>query len=497
MRKLNENFMAELFKWVFIDMNIAKMVAGHVTYQLIPKEWVGYKFILKESVEQFINNEKVPSLGAIAQKYSRNDQVQEAISSIKKANLVDKEILITQLERFVKETEFELLSKKVHDLYEEGKREEAIEVNAEESKRILEISLRKTGDKFVQVFGDFKQRCADRKANHDESKVNQKVPFGIDVIDQVTQGGMEFGDIILWIARSGVGKSTSLKWQAYSAAFEGFSVLHIQLEGGVKACVDKYDQIWTRESLSNIKLGKVYEGNKKQWETIKRTLDMVDLLKNDIDVYGFEKFGQASMTEVRNICIEYDKVYGHFPHVLVIDSLDLLITGFNKKIDFDPDYTKFRLQKCSQLFKDLCVEFNMVGITATQTSDVPIEIWNNEQKFIDRSYTEGDKTLVKPYSFVFTVNMTIQEKENGTCRIYIDKLRDYKESQKAFYMATDYDTGCFYDRKRTRQLFFKDGKAMMMTNVSPEGDKKPRMLKASIPKKKSVDEESKPQAKKV
>lgn len=40
-----------------------------------------------------------------------------------------------------------------------------------------------------------------------------------------------------------------------------------------------------------------------------------------------------------------------------------------------------------------------IGITATQTGDVPMDVWNNEMKHIDRSNTEGDRTLVKPYSF--------------------------------------------------------------------------------------------------
>ena len=97
MRKLNENFMAELFKLMFIDGNIMRMVSGHMTYQLIPKEWVGYKFLLKEAVEQFIGKEITPSLGVIAQKYADNDSVQESIKEIKKARLVDKELIIDQL----------------------------------------------------------------------------------------------------------------------------------------------------------------------------------------------------------------------------------------------------------------------------------------------------------------------------------------------------------------------------------------------------------------
>ena len=191
MRKLNENFMAELFKLMFIDGNIMRMVSGHMTYQLIPKEWVGYKFLLKEAVEQFIGKEVTPSLGVIAQKYADNDSVQESIKEIKKARLVDKELIIDQLESFIRETEFELLSKKVHDLYEEGKRDEAIKVNAEESKRILEISLRKTGGKFIRVFEGFQERMKKRYDENKIAKVQNKVSLGIDRLDDISYGGAD------------------------------------------------------------------------------------------------------------------------------------------------------------------------------------------------------------------------------------------------------------------------------------------------------------------
>ena len=104
-------------------------------------------------------------------------------------------------------------------------------------------------------------------------------------------------------------------------------------------------------------------------------------------------------------------------------------------MDEDPTFIKYKLQRSAQLFKDLMVEINAAGITATQASNVPIEIWNNEDKVIDRSYTEGDKTLVKPFSFVFTGNRTILEKKEDRLRVYIDKFRDYRDSQTVFTVA--------------------------------------------------------------
>lgn len=451
MGKLNPGFMAEIFKLMFSDEVIMRIASEYLKYELIPKEWVGYKFILREAIIQYTEKNKLPSIGAICQKLCDEDVVQLAAKEIKKAALIDREIAIDQLQSFVKETEFELLSRKVHDLYEEGKKEEAIRVNAEESQRILEMSFRSKSGGFQSVFGGFHERMVERRMESDTvSEKPVKVPFGIDRLDDISFGGMEIGDTTLWIARSGTGKTTVLKWHGYSAAIRGVPVLHIQLEGGVKACMQIYDQLWSAQSYSDIKSGNISPKDRKK---IEQAIKEVKELSSDIEVYGFKRFGQASMGDVRQLCYDYFNTHGKFPGLVILDSLDLVKTGISKKIDSDPDHKKEKLQTCAQLLKNLADEIGAPIITATQTSDVPFEVWNNPDKVIDRSYTEGDKTLVKPFSFVFTLNMTIEEKANATARIYVDKLRDYKESQEVITIATNYDKRRFYHRGRTIEMY--------------------------------------------
>lgn len=451
MGKLNPGFMAEIFKLMFSDEVIMRIASEYLKYELIPKEWVGYKFILREAIIQYTEKNKLPSIGVICQKLCDEDAVQLAAKEIKKAALIDREIAIDQLQSFVKETEFELLSRKVHDLYEEGKKEEAIRVNAEESQRILEMSFRSKSGGFQSVFGGFHERMVERRMEGDAaSEKPVKVPFGVDRLDDVSFGGMEIGDTSLWIARSGVGKSSILKWHGYSAAIRGVPVLHIQLEGGIKACMQIYDQLWSAQSYSDIKSGNI---SPKDGKKIEQAIKEVKELSSDIEVYGFKKFGQASMGDVRQLCYDYFNTHGKFPGLVILDSLDLVKTGISKKIDSDPDHKKEKLQTCAQLLKNLADEIGAPIITATQTSDVPFEVWNNPDKVIDRSYTEGDKTLVKPFSFVFTLNMTIEEKANATARIYVDKLRDYKESQEVITIATNYDKRRFYHRGRTMEMY--------------------------------------------
>ena len=836
--------MAELFKLVFIDESIMRIVYGHLTYKHIPKEWVGYKFIFKEALDLYSRKNVVPSLGVVSQKYATNEDVQEAIEEIKEARLVDRDLIIDQLESFIKETDFEILSQRVHDLYEEGKKEEAIQLNAEESKRINELSLRMTGNNFVNVVAGFEERMEERKVEEeDELKegLKEKIPFGIDGLDDRSHGGANRTDTILWIARSGIGKaesldsdvmtpkgivkmkdivlgqeifgidgkkqkvigiypqgildcyeieftdgtkvkcndkhvwtvfnkrskhrlqnlttaelierglnlpsfrngekyvtkkgtirygnkerpkwsipniqavefesqkilidpytmgallgdgsfctgqtilftnpekeivermifpenqfltiykgkrdydyaitkgeskhsmywylsqyklegrksiekfipkeyifnskeirlellrglldtdgyvskegvielaltskqliedaifiarslgclchevkqmksgykkngeyiqckdhyrvrivppkgldlfhltrksqrlmqekkkycvdraiksiryigkeamqcievsnedglyltnnfiathnSTMLKWQGFVAAIRGFSVLHIQLEGGVDAAVTKYEQMWTLEEYSKLKRGNISED---KWKQIKKMLKQMQEFNREITVYGFKRFGEASVLDIRERCVEYQRIYGKFPDLLVVDSLDLLKTGTNKKLDNDPEYKKEKLQKVAQLLKDLAVELNCVVATATQTSDVPMEIWNNEDKVIDRSYTEGDKTLVKPFSFVYTINMTIQEKKNHLCRIYVDKLRDYRGDRETFSIATNYEQGRFYDKKRTLEMYEAMDKSKDSQESNPTKKKKVKPSKGEV-----------------
>lgn len=65
--KLSANFMAELFKLIYLDPTLTQIACTNLTYQLIPKEWPGYKYLLREAIETFTDKETVPSLGAVSQ----------------------------------------------------------------------------------------------------------------------------------------------------------------------------------------------------------------------------------------------------------------------------------------------------------------------------------------------------------------------------------------------------------------------------------------------
>ena len=444
--KLNKNFLAELFKLYFTKIEMTEICNTFLKYEFLPKEQAGYKILLREGIQQYTNANVLPSIGVIAQKYPLREDVQLAIDEVKKAQIVDNELILNQLESYIRDSEFQILNQKIVDLYKEGKRDEAISLSAEESLRINQFSIRGEAGKFMQVFGSFADMMKQNESSYDDNRSQAKIAFGIDCLDDITFGGMDRTDVTLWIMRSGVGKSTVLRHHALEASLNGEHVLHIQLEGTRKEVFNKYSQMWTNSSYNKIQKGYFSD---KEWDQLQQTIKEMSEWQRDIDIYAFERFGEASVIEIRELIREYFKIRGYYPTVLIIDSLDLLASGESKKIDTDPSFVKYKLQKCAQRLKNIAIEFDLAVYTATQTGDVPFEVWNDPNRVIDRSYTEGDKTLVKPFSFVFTGNVTINESQNNELRIYVDKFRNYGKSRGVYRIKTNFETGRFYDRAAT------------------------------------------------
>ena len=451
-KKISENFLDELIKLMTLKKSVLSICVKHFKYSYVYKEFEEYKIIIQSLLNQFNNSGKLPSLGVVAQQYASNPKVQSAISKIREVPVVDEELIICQLELYIKRVEFMELNKSVVTLYnKENKQDEAIELNARESQRINSISLRTDGSKMIGVFRDFYKENKNRQESKEEEKPKHKIPFGIDILDTISHGGMEAGEIAMWIFMSGVGKSTALKYSGMHTALMGYDVLHFQLEDSKEKARDKYTQVFSCLDFKTIRSGDIPSDIMLK---IDKLVSQVNKRGNDIDIYSFEQIGAPTMVDIREVVFDYFNDKGKYPHLIIIDSLDLCATGENKKIDNDPDYKKEKLKRVAQMMKNMALELPDTRIiTSMQTGDIPPSIWNDPDKFITRSNTEGDRTLVQPFDFVFSGNRTIEEEKKEVARIYVDKLRYYNPKSKLFPICTNYDKGAFYNPKKTREKF--------------------------------------------
>lgn len=455
MDKLSHNFLNEFFRLCFLKRDIYEICKQHVKYEYIPDKLRQYKKILKSILNN--NSESLPSFGVVSQQYIDDVDVQEAVTAIREAEIVAVDVIVDQLEIFIKNQRFKVLNDRVVELYSssEDRKDEAIKLQADESVEIVNFSLKKHNSSFLKVFEDFHSQLKDRQYKNETGEdFKEKVPFGIDYLDDVTSGGIDSGDTALWIMRSGVGKSTTLKWTGMYCCRLGYNVLHIQLEGSKQEAYDKYAQMWTKAKYVDIKRGNF---NQREIDKIDSYIHKMNRAGKELFVYSFEKFGEASMVDIRDLITDYERVRGVFPDLVIIDSLDLVATGVNKKIDFDPNWKKEKMDKVAQLMKDICTEFYPMRIlTATQASD--FNGWNDPDQVLTRSNTEANRTLVKPFSYVFTYNVTLEEGKANLGRVYVDKFRNYKIQQPIFKIKTDFDNGNFYDRSKTLEMYKKNEK---------------------------------------
>ncbi len=448
---LTGDFLTEIFKLCFLKRSVLSVVAEHLKFQFIPDELVKYKKVLKSIVTYYRLNEKLPSYGYISQLHADDKNVQDLLGEIKECKVVDVQDALESLEDFIRKIRFQMLHDKVADVYgEEGRQNEAMTIMAQESQEIHEFTIKRNTDQFSKLFADFPERVKDRQlANASGIDIHEKIPFGIDPLDKRTYGGMDKGETALWIMRSGVGKSTALKWTALNAALLGYDVLHIQLEGSKKEAEDKYDQVWTKARYNEVKFGDIPDA---RMTTLDKQRQKLLARKRDLYIYAFEQFDEASMQDVRNLILDYHKIRGKFPGLIVIDYLELLHPGDGIKYGVDTQSIKMKMTNTARKMKNLCLEFEDLRIlTATQTGDVHPTIWNDPEKVITRSDTKGDKNLADSFSYVFSGNRTRDEKKKNLMRIYCDKIRNY-DSEFTIKIASDYDRGRFYDRTESDKL---------------------------------------------
>lgn len=142
-----------------------------------------------------------------------------------------------------------------------------------------------------------------------------------------------------------------MKWLAwYNTSIAHNHVLQIQLEGGSDEAVVKFDQMLANTTYSKIMRGGISDETAKRLSAIvKRSITV----NSDIDLYATDQMLDMTLADLITVIEDYKLEYGYYPDLINIDSLDLLLTGENKKLDYDPSFLKFRLQRCAQKLKDI------------------------------------------------------------------------------------------------------------------------------------------------
>ena len=247
-----------------------------------------------------------------------------------------------------------------------------------------------------------------------EDSIRNVVSTGWQVIDEITQGGFGKGELVLFAAPPGIGKSWSLINIGVAAMKLGKTVAHYTLELNEGYVGQRYDAVLSKIAVANLKYN---------MEDVKKSVTNV---KGDLIV----KHYPTKTASVTSLKAHMDKMIlqGKKPDVVIVDYADLLRGPSNKE----------RYEELETIFEDLrgmAGEYEVPIYTASQ-----INRSGAEDDIITGTKIAGSFSKMMTADFVVSLSRKIEDKLAGTGRWHVIKNR-FGPDGMTFPSRANFSTG--------------------------------------------------------
>lgn len=292
---------------------------------------------------------------------------------------------------------------------------------AEVEKRVKEAILIGLNSNIgIQYFADPRSRLMKIKQSNGQVSTSWKT------VDQKLYGGVNRKELTIWCAGSGGGKSLTMQNQAVNMVRAGLNVVYISLE--------------LSEEMISMRLDSMVSGVASH-EIFKR-LDDVEIKvlqagKKAADLRVKQMPQGTTTNDLRAYLKNYEIETGHACDVLMVDYLDLMFPN-NKKIDVSNLFVKDKF--ITEELRGLCVEKNMVGVTASQLGRGSV----NEMEH-DHSHIAGGISKIQTADNVISILATPAMRERGQYQFQFLKTRSSSGVGSKVIMGFDAETLRIYD----------------------------------------------------
>ena len=237
-----------------------------------------------------------------------------------------------------------------------------------------------------------------------EDDFREPIPTGIVGIDNLLDGGLAKGEIGVFLAPTGVGKSTILTKVANTAYNLGFNVLHIFFEDNPKIIQRKHITCWTGVSSKEqstrkeevIRKIEKYQGRGKL---------LLEKLPSDTMNVGQIK------NKVRKLIAEDIKI-----DLVILDYIDCVLPDRIFSDEWKGEGSVMRQ------FETMCNELDTVGWTAAQGNRTSIS-----SDIVTTDMMGGSIKKAQVGHVIISIAKTLQQKELGLATIAITKSRIGKD----------------------------------------------------------------------
>tara|TARA_Y100000592_G_scaffold99891_1_gene177633 strand:+ start:4005 stop:5366 length:1362 start_codon:yes stop_codon:yes gene_type:complete len=228
--------------------------------------------------------------------------------------------------------------------------------------------------------------------------VRNTITTGWDVIDDIADGGLGKGELGVFVAPAGIGKSWALVNVGANAAKAGLNVIHYTLELNEAYVGLRYDSVFTGISAQDLKYN---------IEEVKKT---VGNMKGDLIIKQYPT-KSASVSTI-GAHIEKCRVQGFKPDLVIVDYADLLrdISGGRE--------VRHMLGNIYEDLRGLAGEHEIPVWTASQANRSALEEDVIGAEKIAESYAK-----IMTADFVVSLSRKIEDKLAGTGRWHVIKNR--------------------------------------------------------------------------
>ena len=231
-----------------------------------------------------------------------------------------------------------------------------------------------------------------------EDSVRNTITTGWDVIDDIADGGLGKGELGVFVAPAGIGKSWALVNVGANAAKAGLNVIHYTLELNEAYVGLRYDSVFTGIAAQDLKFN---------IEEVKKT---VSNMKGDLIIKQYPT-KSASVSTI-GAHIEKCRVQGFKPDLVIVDYADLLrdISGGRE--------VRHMLGNIYEDLRGLAGEHEIPVWTASQANRSALEEDIIGAEKIAESYAK-----IMTADFVVSLSRKIEDKLAGTGRWHVIKNR--------------------------------------------------------------------------
>jgi len=230
-----------------------------------------------------------------------------------------------------------------------------------------------------------------------ESTVRDVISCGWDVIDELVDGGFGKGELIMFAAPPGIGKSWALVNVGMAAAKKGKTVVHYTLELNEGYVGQRYDAVLTGTAVPNLKFN------------IDDVRTQVEGLSGDIIVKHWPT-KSAGLNTMR-ASLDKLKLQGKNPDVIIVDYADLL-KGNSRKERHE------ELEEIVEGLRGIAGEYEVPLFTASQ-----INRSGANDDVITGTSIAGSFSKLMTADFVVSLSRKIEDKLAGTGRWHVIKNR--------------------------------------------------------------------------